>query len=93
VSHRTHILIALVGVAVVALAGAALATPPTGFTTNVLARGTAANLHARHDGIRVSRRHGGPADVAVATSQSTPEAPRDGITIPASSSSSSGPGR
>jgi hypothetical protein len=67
VSHRTHILIALVGVGVVALAGAALATPPTGFTTNVLARGTAANLHARHDGIRVSRRHGGPADVAVAT--------------------------
>jgi quercetin dioxygenase-like cupin family protein len=67
VSHRTHILIALVSVAVVALAGAALATPPTGFTTNVLARGTAADLHARHDGIRVSSRHGGPADVAVAT--------------------------
>jgi quercetin dioxygenase-like cupin family protein len=67
VSHRTRILIALVSVAVVALSGAAFATPPTGFTTNLLARGTAVDLHAKHDGIRVSSRHGGPAEVAVAT--------------------------
>jgi quercetin dioxygenase-like cupin family protein len=67
VSHRTRILIALVSVAVVAFAGAAFATPPTGFTTNLLARGTAVDLHAKHDGIRVSSRHGGPAEVAVAT--------------------------
>ena len=66
-SHRTRILIALVSVAVAALAGSALATPPTGFTTNVLARGTVADLHARHDGIRISSRHHGSADVAVAT--------------------------
>jgi quercetin dioxygenase-like cupin family protein len=67
VRYRTHICIAVLIGSVVALAGAALATPPTGFTTDVLARGTVAGLHARHDGIRVSSRHGGPADVAVAT--------------------------
>jgi quercetin dioxygenase-like cupin family protein len=67
VFHRTPTIIAVVSVAVVALTGAALATPPTGFTTSVLARGKAAHLHAKHDGIRVSSRHGVPADVAVAT--------------------------
>ena len=66
-SIRTPILIAVVGVAVVALAGAALATPPSGFTTNVLARGSAGELHTKHDGIRLSSRHGVSADVAVAT--------------------------
>jgi quercetin dioxygenase-like cupin family protein len=64
-SRRTPISIAVVGVAVAALAGAALATPPTGFTTNVLARGSAGQLHAKHDGIRLSSRRS--ADVAVAT--------------------------
>jgi quercetin dioxygenase-like cupin family protein len=67
VSYRPRIFIAVLIGSVVALAGAALATPPTGFTTNVLARGTVADLHARHDGIRVSSRHGASADVAVAT--------------------------
>jgi quercetin dioxygenase-like cupin family protein len=67
VSYRSRIFIAVLIGSVVALAGAALATPPTGFTTNVLARGTVADLHARHDGIRVSSRHGASADVAVAT--------------------------
>src|SRR3954470_6620007 len=66
VSQRTRIFIAVISVAVVALTGAALATPPTGFTTNLLARGTVGDLHAKHDGIRV-RRHGVTADVAVAT--------------------------
>jgi quercetin dioxygenase-like cupin family protein len=66
-SIRTPILLAVVGVAVVALAGAALATPPSGFTTNVLARGSAGELHTKHDGIRLSSRHGVSADVAVAT--------------------------
>ena len=66
-SIRTPILLAVVGVAVVALAGAALATPPSGFTTNVLARGSAGELHSKHDGIRLSSRHGVSADVAVAT--------------------------
>jgi quercetin dioxygenase-like cupin family protein len=65
-SQRTRIFAAVVGVALAALTGAALATPPTGFTTNVLARGTVGDLHAKHDGIRVSSRHGA-ADVAVAT--------------------------
>jgi quercetin dioxygenase-like cupin family protein len=64
-SQRTRLFIAVVSVAVVALTGAALATPPTGFTTNVLARGTIGDLHAKHGGIRVSSRH--RADVAVAT--------------------------
>src|SRR3954471_7625763 len=66
VSQRTRIFIAVVSVALVALTGAALATPPTGFTTNLLARGTVGDLHAKHDGIRLSSRHG-VADVAVAT--------------------------
>jgi quercetin dioxygenase-like cupin family protein len=66
-SHRTRIFIAVLGVAVVALTAAALATPPTGFTTNVLARGLAGRLHANHDGIRLTTRHGVSADVAVAT--------------------------
>jgi quercetin dioxygenase-like cupin family protein len=65
-SQRTRIFAAVVGVALAALTGAALATPPTGFTTSVLARGTVGDLHAKHDGIRVSSRHGA-ADVAVAT--------------------------
>jgi quercetin dioxygenase-like cupin family protein len=66
-SQRTRIFIAVVSVAVVALAGAALATPPTGFTTTVLARGAVGRLDAKHDGIRLTSRHGVPADVAVAT--------------------------
>jgi len=66
-SHHTRIFIAVVGVAVVALTGVALATPPAGFTTNLLARGSAGELRVKHDGIRVSSRHGVPADVAVAT--------------------------
>ena len=66
-SQRTRIFIAVASVALVALSGAALATPPTGFTTNVLARGTIAHLHAKHDGIRLSSRHRISADVAVAT--------------------------
>jgi quercetin dioxygenase-like cupin family protein len=66
-SQRTRIFIAALGVAVVALAGVALATPSSGFTTNVLARGLAGPLHAKHDGIRLATRHGVSADVAVAT--------------------------
>jgi len=66
-SQRTRILIAVVSIGVVALTGAALATPPAGFTTTLLARGTTRDLHAKHDGIRLSSRHGVPADVAVAT--------------------------
>jgi quercetin dioxygenase-like cupin family protein len=66
-SKRTRIFIAALSVAVVALAGAALATPPTGFTTNLLARGSAGRLHAKHDGIRLRSRRGVRADVAVAT--------------------------
>ena len=66
-SQRTGIFTAVLGIAVVALATAALATPPTGFTTNVLARGSAGRLHASHDGIRLTTRHRVSADVAVAT--------------------------
>jgi quercetin dioxygenase-like cupin family protein len=66
-SRRTRTLVAVLGVAVGALAGAALATTPTGFTINVLARGLAGRLHAKHDGIRLTSRHGVSADVAVAT--------------------------
>jgi quercetin dioxygenase-like cupin family protein len=66
-SQRTRIFIAVLGVAVVALAGVALATPPSGFTTNLLARGSAGQLHVRHDGIRLTSRHGVPTDIAVAT--------------------------
>jgi len=66
-SQRTRIFTAVLSVAVVALTGAALATPPTGFTTTVLARGSVGRLHANHDGIRLTSRHGISADVAVAT--------------------------
>jgi len=66
-SQRTRIFIGVLSVAVVALAGAAFATPPTGFTTNLLARGSAGRLHAKHDGIRLTSRHGVSTDVAVAT--------------------------
>jgi quercetin dioxygenase-like cupin family protein len=66
-SQRTRIFIAVLSIAVVALASVALATPPTGFTTNLLARGSAGRLHVRHDGIRLSSRHGVSTDVAVAT--------------------------
>ena len=66
-SQRTRIFIAVLSVAVVALASVALATPPTGFTTNLLARGSAGQLHVRHDGIRLTSRHGVSTDVAVAT--------------------------
>jgi quercetin dioxygenase-like cupin family protein len=66
-SKRTRIFIAVLSVALVALGGAALATPPSGFTTNVLARGSAGELHVKHDGIRLSSRDGVSADVAVAT--------------------------
>jgi quercetin dioxygenase-like cupin family protein len=66
-SQRSRIFIVVLSVAVVALAGAALATPPTGFTTNVLARGSAGRLHVKHDGIRLTSRHGVSTDVAVAT--------------------------
>jgi len=66
-SPRTRIFIAVLSVAVVALAGAALATPPTHFTTTLLARGSAGRLHVKHDGIRLTSRHGVSTDVAVAT--------------------------
>ena len=66
-SQRSRIFIAVLSVAVLALAGAALATAPTGFTINALARGSAGRLHAEHDGIRLTSRHGVSADVAVAT--------------------------
>src|SRR3954452_13432447 len=66
-SHHTRIFIAVVGVAVVALTGVALATPPAGFTTNLLARGSAGGLRVKHDGSRATTRHGVRADVAVAT--------------------------
>jgi quercetin dioxygenase-like cupin family protein len=67
-TKRTRIVMAVLGVAApVALAGAALATPPSGFTTNVLARGSAGELDAKHDGIRLRTHPGVSADVAVAT--------------------------
>src|SRR3954451_6005079 len=66
-SQRTRILIAVVSIRVVALTGPARATPPAAFTPPLLARGTTRDLHAKHDGIRLSSRHGASADVAVAT--------------------------
>ena len=71
-SQRTRIFAAVLSVAVVALAATALATPPTGFTTNVLARGSAGRLHVNHDGIRLTSRHGVAADVAVVTTTIAP---------------------
>jgi quercetin dioxygenase-like cupin family protein len=64
---RRRVFGAVLGVSVVALTGAALATPPSGFTTSILARGSAGPLNVRHDGIRLSTRHHVSADVTVAT--------------------------
>jgi quercetin dioxygenase-like cupin family protein len=65
--RRTRIFMAVLSVALVALAGAALATPPAGFTTKLLARGSAGQLQAKHDRIRLTSGHGVSAEVAVAT--------------------------
>jgi hypothetical protein len=91
-SQRTGIFIAVISVAVVALAGAAFATPPTGFTTNVLARGSAGQLHTKHVASA-----SGAATVSRPTlrwppSRSTRAGRPDGITIPVSSWSSFSPG-
>ena len=64
---RRRVFGAVLGVSVVALTGAALATPPTGFTTTILARGPAGPLKVKHDGIRLATHPGVSADVAVAT--------------------------
>jgi quercetin dioxygenase-like cupin family protein len=66
-SKRTRIFIAALGVALLALAGVAIATPASNFTTTLLARGSAGPLHARHDGIRLTSHHRVSTDVAVAT--------------------------
>jgi quercetin dioxygenase-like cupin family protein len=66
-TRRTSILSAVLGVAIAAIAGTALATPPVGQTTTLLARGTAGPIHANHDGVRLATRHNVSADVAVAT--------------------------
>jgi quercetin dioxygenase-like cupin family protein len=66
-SQRTRIFITVLGVAVFAIAGTALATFPVGQTTDLLARGTAGPLHAKHDGVRLATRDHVSADVAVAT--------------------------
>jgi quercetin dioxygenase-like cupin family protein len=66
-TKRTAILSAGLGSAAFAIAGTALATPPVGQTTTVLARGTTGPLHAHHDGVRLMTRHNVSADVAVAT--------------------------
>ena len=71
-SQRTRIFIGVLSVAVVALGGAAFATPPTGFTSTLLARGLAGRLDAKHDGIRLTTRHGVSADVTVATTTIAP---------------------
>ena len=63
-SRRSILFIVLAG-AIAVLGGVAFATPPTGQTTDVLARGSTGRLHVKHDGVHLKTR--GPVDVAVAT--------------------------
>src|SRR3954452_21637867 len=62
---RRSILFIVVAGVIALFGGAAFATPPTGQTTDVLARGSAGRLHVKHDGVGL--KSGGPVDVAVAT--------------------------
>jgi quercetin dioxygenase-like cupin family protein len=62
---RRSILFILLAGAIVVLGGAAFATPPTGQTTDLLARGSTGRLRVKHDGIKLKSRR--PVDVAVAT--------------------------
>ena len=66
-SQRTRIFIAVLGVAVLALAGTALATIPVMQTSELLARGPVGPLHTKHDGVRLATRDHDSADIAVAT--------------------------
>jgi quercetin dioxygenase-like cupin family protein len=62
---RSPILFIVLAGAIALLGGAALATPPAGQTTEVLARGSAGRLHVKHEGVRLKTRR--KVDVAVAT--------------------------
>jgi quercetin dioxygenase-like cupin family protein len=68
-SRRFILFIVLAG-AIAVLSGAASATPPTGQTTDVLARGSTGRLHVKHDGVRLKTRR--RVDVAVATATFAP---------------------
>ena len=84
---RSRMLFIPLAAATVACGGAvALATPPTGQTTEVLATGSTGRLHVRHDGIRITSR--GNIDAAVATVTFAPGSRRAGTTTRASSWSS-----
>jgi quercetin dioxygenase-like cupin family protein len=66
-SHRTRIFIAVLGVAVVSLAGAAFATNPIGLTSTTPVRGLLGQVDVKHNNIELETEGSTSADVAVAT--------------------------
>ena len=66
-SHRTRIFLAVLGVAVVSLAGAAFATDPSGLTSTPPVRGLLGRVDVKHDNIELEAEGQTSADVAVAT--------------------------
>ena len=65
-SHRTRIFLAVLGVAVISLAGAAFATNPSGLTSTTPVRGLLGQVDVNHNNIELET-HQTSADVAVAT--------------------------
>jgi quercetin dioxygenase-like cupin family protein len=66
-SYRTRIFLAVLGVAVISLAGAAFATNPSGLTSTTPVRGLLGEVDVKHDNIELETENHTSADVAVAT--------------------------
>jgi quercetin dioxygenase-like cupin family protein len=66
-SRRTRIFLAVLGVAVISLAGAAFATNPSGLTSTTPVRGLLGQVDVKHNNIELKTEHDTSADVAVAT--------------------------
>src|SRR4051795_12931989 len=66
-SHRTRIFLAVLGVAVVSLAGAAFATDPHGLTSTTPVRALLGQVDVKHNDIELEAEGDTSADVAVAT--------------------------
>jgi quercetin dioxygenase-like cupin family protein len=66
-SHRSRIFLAVLGVAVASLAGAAFATDPSGLTSTTPVRGLLGQVDVKHNNIELEAEHHSSADVAVAT--------------------------
>jgi quercetin dioxygenase-like cupin family protein len=66
-AYRTRIFLAVVGVGVLSLAGAAFATNPNGLTSTTPVRGLLGQVDVKHNDIELEAEGDTSADVAVAT--------------------------